>query len=230
METQKLDKNGIKRFAVLLLFFTFLQTIFLLVSGDFHWWNAWAFTGGYLVWILAFFLIMARVNPNLLNERGKKHENTKSFDKVLMLLYTGLFLIMPVAAGLDRRFLLSSIPAWISFTAIALTVPFFLLILWVFIVNNHFESMVRIQEDRDHQVCSDGPYQFIRHPTYLAAVIGFILIPFILGTYLALIPCSLMAVLFIIRTKMEDDTLRKELVGYEEYTRITRFRLFPGIW
>ena len=34
----------------------------------------------------------------------------------------------------------------------------------------------------------------------------------------------------IIRTKLEDQTLRAELPGYAEYARQTRFRLLPGIW
>jgi protein-S-isoprenylcysteine O-methyltransferase Ste14 len=36
--------------------------------------------------------------------------------------------------------------------------------------------------------------------------------------------------LLIIRTALEDQTLRKELEGYEAYARRTRFRLLPGIW
>ncbi|MDY6827559.1 MAG: hypothetical protein SVV67_10410 [Bacillota bacterium] len=33
----------------------------------------------------------------------------------------------------------------------------------------------------------------------------------------------------IVRTSLEDKTLREELEGYEEYTRQVRYRLLPGI-
>ena len=230
MVNQKLDRNGIRRIVILFAFIALLHFGLLAISGDFFWWNAWAFTGGYLFWLAIIFMVMSKVNPNLLNERGKKHENTKSFDKTVLLTYTVLFLSLPIVAGLDHRLGISNVSKPISMFAILLTIPVFSLVLWAFIVNNHFETTVRIQKDREHQVCVDGPYGWIRHPTYLAAVIGFILIPFILGTLLALIPCLMMSILFLIRTKLEDDTLLEELEGYQEYAQKTKHRLIPGVW
>lgn len=34
----------------------------------------------------------------------------------------------------------------------------------------------------------------------------------------------------VLRTAIEDATLRRELVGYSEYARRVRFRLVPGVW
>ena len=34
----------------------------------------------------------------------------------------------------------------------------------------------------------------------------------------------------VVRTHLEDRTLRRELEGYEEFCRTTRFRLLPGVW
>jgi len=39
-----------------------------------------------------------------------------------------------------------------------------------------------------------------------------------------------MALLFIWRTAREDETLRRELDGYEDFTTKTRYRLVPGVW
>ena len=36
--------------------------------------------------------------------------------------------------------------------------------------------------------------------------------------------------LSVLRTALEDRTLRNELEGYEEYTRRVRYRLVPGVW
>jgi len=34
----------------------------------------------------------------------------------------------------------------------------------------------------------------------------------------------------VLRTAVEDRTLRAELPGYAEYARHTRYRLLPGVW
>jgi protein-S-isoprenylcysteine O-methyltransferase Ste14 len=55
-------------------------------------------------------------------------------------------------------------------------------------------------------------------------------IPFLLGSWWALIPGGLMVVIFVIRTALEDKTLVEELPGYAEYAQRVRYRLIPGIW
>jgi protein-S-isoprenylcysteine O-methyltransferase Ste14 len=55
-------------------------------------------------------------------------------------------------------------------------------------------------------------------------------VPLILGSLWALIPGALAAVLMIVRTALEDRTLRDELEGYEEYAHQVSYRLLPGIW
>lgn len=57
------------------------------------------------------------------------------------------------------------------------------------------------------------------------------LVRFLVGRCLwALIPAIASGALYIVRTYMEDETLRKELPGYREYARRTRYRLLPGVW
>jgi protein-S-isoprenylcysteine O-methyltransferase Ste14 len=36
--------------------------------------------------------------------------------------------------------------------------------------------------------------------------------------------------LTVVRTALEDRTLRSELDGYEEYTHRVKYRLVPGLW
>jgi protein-S-isoprenylcysteine O-methyltransferase Ste14 len=52
----------------------------------------------------------------------------------------------------------------------------------------------------------------------------------VLGSVWALLPAAVVAVLLIIRTALEDQTLKKELNGYPEYSTKVRYRLIPGIW
>jgi len=46
----------------------------------------------------------------------------------------------------------------------------------------------------------------------------------------AFIPAGLAALLFVVRTALEDKTLLEELDGYKEYAGRVRYRLLPGIW
>jgi protein-S-isoprenylcysteine O-methyltransferase Ste14 len=54
--------------------------------------------------------------------------------------------------------------------------------------------------------------------------------PLLLGSAWAWIPAALCAVGVVVRTALEDRTLRRELEGYDEYARRVPFRLVPGIW
>ena len=65
---------------------------------------------------------------------------------------------------------------------------------------------------------------------YAGSILGALGVPLMLGSWWTFAPAGAVILLFIIRTKLEDQTLRKELEGYEAYAQRTRFRLLPGIW
>jgi protein-S-isoprenylcysteine O-methyltransferase Ste14 len=101
---------------------------------------------------------------------------------------------------------------------------------WAQVVNPFFEPGVRIQKERAQQVVTAGPYRFVRHPGYSAAIAIFIAIPLALASWWALTPAALAIALLVVRTGLEDSLLRAELSGYADYTRRTRYRLLPGLW
>ena len=70
----------------------------------------------------------------------------------------------------------------------------------------------------------------MRHPGYTGVILQFVALPIAVGTWTAFIPGAVVVVVFVIRTALEDCTLRKELPGYAEYAQQTRYRLIPGIW
>jgi protein-S-isoprenylcysteine O-methyltransferase Ste14 len=90
--------------------------------------------------------------------------------------------------------------------------------------------VARIQDDRSHQVVTDGPYRVVRHPMYICMMVQWISTALLLGSWWALIPAVLIVIVFTIRTAFEDRMLQEELPGYKEYTQQTRYRLLPGIW
>jgi protein-S-isoprenylcysteine O-methyltransferase Ste14 len=53
---------------------------------------------------------------------------------------------------------------------------------------------------------------------------------FLLGSWWAFIPAVFVAVLFILRTSLEDKMLHQELEGYREYASRVKYRLLPFVW
>lgn len=136
-----------------------------------------------------------------------------------------------IVCGLDVRFgWRPEIPLSIQIVAFVLMALGSLLGTWAMSVNRFFSGVVRIQTDRGHTVVTDGPYRFIRHPGYAGGVVANLTGPLALGSVWALIPSALVVLLTVVRTALEDKTLREELPGYQEYTQRVRYRLLPWVW
>jgi protein-S-isoprenylcysteine O-methyltransferase Ste14 len=101
---------------------------------------------------------------------------------------------------------------------------------WSQAMNPFFEPGVRIQSERHQRVIDRGPYRFLRHPGYIAALFLFFRMALALGSFWALVPAALAAALLVLRTALEDRLLRAELPGYDDYSRRVRWRLVPGVW
>jgi protein-S-isoprenylcysteine O-methyltransferase Ste14 len=155
----------------------------------------------------------------------------KPFDRAFALLWLVLALCAPVVAGLDAvRFRWSTLPSSLFHVGLLVLLLASLFAIWAMVENEHFEQFVRIQEERGHRVVATGPYRFVRHPGYLGAILGALATPLMLGSAWTFVPAGLLALLFVVRTHLEDQTLRRELQGYEEYAKGTRFRLVPLVW
>ena len=66
--------------------------------------------------------------------------------------------------------------------------------------------------------------------TGLTVTVLIISTPLLLSSTGAFIPALIAVGLLVIRTALEDRTLRAELTGYAEYATRVRFRLIPGVW
>jgi protein-S-isoprenylcysteine O-methyltransferase Ste14 len=140
-------------------------------------------------------------------------------------------LVFPIVAGLDvGRFKWSQLGISYSIGGVILYVICFVLGYWAVVVNEHFETTVRIQEDRGHKVINSGPYRFVRHPGYLSMILGSLSASLVIGSVYSLIPGGVAILAVVVRTYLEDQTLQEELRGYSEYTKKTRHRLVPGVW
>lgn len=201
-------------------------------AGTTDWPEGWAmaivYTGGWIV----LSAILARLNPELLNERGKRSKGgSKSWDWVLLSIYAAIQLLQPFVAGLDHRYGWSGAAGPVVYIAgHAAIVSGFALLTWSMAVNHFFEGTVRLQTDRGQTVMTDGPYEYVRHPGYLAVILLLIGVALAAGSWAALLVGLVGIVTFIVRTKWEDDALEDELPGYKDFTQQTRYRLLPGVW
>jgi protein-S-isoprenylcysteine O-methyltransferase Ste14 len=202
-------------------------------SGRLDWGMAWVYVGLTTAFSLGSRIIMQRKTPELIAERGQAFdkEDTEPWDNVLMPLGIIVAIVMLIVAGLDKRFEWSpNLPLLLHITAFIITVLGYSFGTWATLVNRFFSAVVRIQRDRGHTVVSSGPYRLIRHPAYAGTVVTSLATPLLLGSLWALIPAALAVCLLIIRTALEDRTLREELEGYHDYAARVRYRLLPGVW
>jgi protein-S-isoprenylcysteine O-methyltransferase Ste14 len=206
--------------------------LFLFVpAGTLVWSRGWLF---FVVTVAASILItlyLRRVNPDVVAARVNRHQGTKGWDLVLLILFIpALVSILPVAALDDGRYHWLPMPWWVCGIGYLLLIAGIAGVTWAESVNKFFEPTVRIQIDRGHTVIDFGPYAIIRHPGYVSAFFVFIGMALSLGSLWALIPAVMACLLLVVRTILEDRTLRTELPGYEEYAQRTRYRLIPGLW
>lgn len=229
-DNRKLDtrKNLLKRLIQVIMQIVLFAVLLFVSVGRLVWYWAWIYLGTYIVIIT----INAFILPNdLIEERGKSKENVKKWDRVIMTFNIFPALGLLVVAGLDYRFgWAPKLNSWIQVVALVLMVLGNVFFTWAMLSNHFFSTAVRIQFDRSHQVATGGPYNYMRHPGYVGFIVINLATPLILGSLWALIPGAIMAVLFIIRTALEDSTLQKELEGYKEYAQKVKYRLIPGIW
>jgi len=181
---------------------------------------------------LAMALLVFRRNRDLLEERQRPGQGAKAWDQVILRIYFLLTLALFVLAGLDvGRFHWSdTVPLWGQVAALLGFALSFAFNIWAMVVNDFYSRVVRIQRDRGQYVVTDGPYRYVRHPTYIGTILSWVCAALALGSWLALVPVVLIAATFTVRTALEDRALQEELAGYKEYAQRVRYRLLPGIW
>ena len=231
-DTAKINIHGIRgiarEFALIII-----GAIFLFGSaGTFNWVRGWIYIFIAFLYQVIYISTLLIVNPQLLNERGNLNWNeTKLHDKYFTVFYIVSGFSALIVAGLDVvRCKWSTIPFMTIYPGILIFIFASFIALWAYVSNSYFILTYRNDKLSNQRVCTAGPYRFIRHPAYLCAIIASLCYPFITGSLFSLIPVLLNIVLLIIRTYYEDKTLKIELKGYNEYSRKTKYKLFPYLW
>lgn len=211
--------------------FLLFSAILFISAGKIDYFQGWIylFTNAAITTIN---ILVIRISPGLMNERAKPGEGIKSWDKALLGLSFLVFVVTIVLAGLDSgRYRLSPDLPWSLYGAgIVLMIAGQLLFSIARNENKFFSTVVRIQKDRGHTVCDSGVYRIVRHPGYLGMMISTLGIPLVLGSLWSAIPSAVSIMLLCVRTFLEDETLKRELEGYVDYTTRVPYRLLPWMW
>jgi len=101
--------------------------------------------------------------------------------------------------------------------------------LWpVFVLGRRFSGLVAIQPG--HVLVTDGPYRFIRHPSYQGLLIGAVGWALAFRSGIGLLLAGLNLIPLIARIRAEEKLLHAQFgVAYEDYRSHT-YRLVPGLY
>jgi protein-S-isoprenylcysteine O-methyltransferase Ste14 len=214
-------------------FMVVMGALLLVPAGDGRWPQAWIFLAMMAANSVVFCAWLARSDPALLEARlsGPVAKGQAAWDRAFILGVMGGFLAWLVLMGLDaRRFGWSHVPLPLQAAGAALTQGCFLLVWPVFRANSFAAPQVRLQAERGQQVATGGPYRFVRHPMYSAAILYFLGVPLQLGSWWGLACAPLFIAAMGVRAVGEERMLRRLLEGYDDYARRVKFRFIPGVW
>jgi len=201
-------------------------------AGRLNWELGWLFVVVWGLLKIVFILLLRWQDPELLVERATHHENTQQYDRWIVPVYFVFSFGTILVAGLDGgRF------RWSGEISLAIIITSYIAYLfgnglasWAVSANPFFSSESRLQADRNQEVTRGGPYRFVRHPAYLAAVLMWPVTGLLMESWYAAIPGLLASLMMVLRTVYEDRMLHAKLPGYAEYAQQVHYRLVPGIW
>ena len=207
----------------------FLVVIFL-PAGTFDYWQGWLFLGTFAASTIGFTLYLAIYDRPLLERRmkaGPQHEQEWTQKIIVSLIFLTFFAAI-VLPALDYRYGWSPVPPQVSVLGNALILLSFLFMFRVIQVNSFAASNIRVEKDQ--RVIDTGPYAYVRHPMYAAALWLFVGVPLALGSWWSLGLIVLVMPVLAWRLLDEEKILQRDLPGYTDYMRRVRFRLIPFVW
>ena len=204
-----------------------LGLLIFLPAGTLRFPNGWLLMALLFIPMLGAGIVMMLRDPALLEKRLNAKEQQGEQKEVV--LGSGLMFIAAfVLAGLNFRFGWLRLPDWAVWTASAAFLLAYLMWGEVLRENAWLSRTVEVQEGQI--VVDSGLYGVVRHPMYAASVLLFLSMPLILNSIFSFLVMLAYLPLISKRIRNEEELLKKELPGYDEYMERVKYRLIPFIW
>jgi protein-S-isoprenylcysteine O-methyltransferase Ste14 len=199
-------------------------------AGSLRFWQAWIFGLVFVAASSAIGIYFLKHDPALVERRmtvGPGAEPETAQKIIISAVIIGFCLLIALP-GFDHRWHWSEVPSWLVFVANAGVALSFVIFFAVMKQNSYAASTVRVEADQP--VISTGLYSIVRHPMYAGATLLLLCIPLALGSYWSLPLLILLFPVLAWRLLDEERVLKRDLPGYADYCRRTRYRLIPMIW
>ena len=224
-----MGKNGLGKKVPLLFVIAIVACalIIFLPAGTLEYWQGWAYIAATFVpaaFVVSYFV---KKDPEFLKRRMKMKEK-EAKQGVIQIASGIVFFIGFVIPGLDYRFGWSNVPFEFAIAADVIVFLGYLLVFWVFRENSYAGRTVVVEKGQ--KVISTGPYAIVRHPMYSGVIAMFLATPIALGSYWAFPIFLLLVPLLVARILNEEEVLKRDLKGYIEYCKKTKYRLLPLVW
>jgi protein-S-isoprenylcysteine O-methyltransferase Ste14 len=204
-----------------------ISALLFIPAGSMRFWNAWLLIGVLFIPMLFVIFYLVIKDPELLYKRLNTKEKEKT-QKIVVLITSLIILSGLILSGLDFRFQWSGVPLFLEISAAFIVLSGYIMFFVVIRQNSYASRVVEVQEKQ--KVIDTGLYGIVRHPMYSAAILIFMFMPLLLGSFYALLPLLMFPIQMNIRIKNEEDILVKGLDGYPEYKKKVRYKIIPFLW
>ena len=230
-KTQKKTRELIlKSVAGLLFLLVVMATALFVPYGSFDYTLAWLYLAVFVVSVLLITTYLFLFDRHLLQSRlaAGPISETRPAQKIIQSIAGLAFLSIFVLSALDYKYHWSTVPLWFSYLADFFCAGAFVLLFFVFKQNTFLSATIEVQQNQ--QVISHGLYGIVRHPMYTGAFFLLLFTPIALGSYCGLLPVIILMAVIIYRAIDEENELKQNLKGYQQYCEKVKYRLIPFIF
>lgn len=204
-----------------------ISSLLFIPSGSLKFWNGWLFIGILFIPMLFVMTWLVIFDPELMAKRLNTKEKEQE-QKLVVFLSAVVILSSFIISGLDFRYNWSQTPLSLEIFSALMVLSGYILFFIVIKQNSYASRVVEIQDKQ--KLIDTGVYAVVRHPMYTAAVMIFVFMPLLLGSFYALIPSLFFPLQIAYRIKNEEEILEKGLEGYMQYEQKVKYRVIPFIW